>query len=162
MDSFEKAPDDEGAKGGAGRKRSAGKAPADTTAAQASATARRKAATKPRETSYGNGNAAGAGAERTAAREAAVPDPDFNPAPARRMRSTQAASASRSASRPTGAQADPGRVDEQVDSGVASRRDRIAQAAYYLAERRGFDGERQVDDWLEAERAVDAEDTAGR
>ncbi|MGE0315031.1 MAG: DUF2934 domain-containing protein [Lautropia sp.] len=37
----------------------------------------------------------------------------------------------------------------------ASRRERIAQAAYYLAMKRGFDGDRQVEDWLEAERLVD-------
>jgi hypothetical protein len=31
----------------------------------------------------------------------------------------------------------------------------IAEAAYYIAERRGFDPGAEVDDWLEAEAAID-------
>jgi hypothetical protein len=37
----------------------------------------------------------------------------------------------------------------------------IAQAAYYLAERRGFDPGRELEDWLAAEQAIDAELLAG-
>jgi hypothetical protein len=35
------------------------------------------------------------------------------------------------------------------------RRRRIAEAAYYNAERRGFEGNREMDDWLQAEREID-------
>lgn len=38
------------------------------------------------------------------------------------------------------------------------RQDRIAVAAYYNAERRGFQPGREVEDWLEAERRVDREE----
>lgn len=31
----------------------------------------------------------------------------------------------------------------------------IAEQAYYLAERRGFDGDRCLDDWLQAESEID-------
>jgi hypothetical protein len=37
----------------------------------------------------------------------------------------------------------------------ASRRDRIAVAAYYNAERRGFEGNNELDDWLDAEKSID-------
>ncbi|HAD31701.1 MULTISPECIES: DUF2934 domain-containing protein [unclassified Methylophaga] len=30
----------------------------------------------------------------------------------------------------------------------------IEEAAYYIAEKRNFDGERELDDWLEAERTI--------
>ena len=36
-----------------------------------------------------------------------------------------------------------------------NRRDRIAVAAYYNAQRRGFQPGREVEDWLEAERQID-------
>jgi len=36
------------------------------------------------------------------------------------------------------------------------RREEIAKAAYYTAERRGFDGNRELDDWLEAEKEIDS------
>jgi hypothetical protein len=36
------------------------------------------------------------------------------------------------------------------------RRRHIAEAAYYKAERRGFDGDRALDDWIEAERELAA------
>ena len=35
------------------------------------------------------------------------------------------------------------------------RRERIAVAAYYNAERRGFSGNAELDDWLDAEKAID-------
>lgn len=37
------------------------------------------------------------------------------------------------------------------------RRIMIAEAAYYMSERRGFEAGREVEDWLLAERQVDAE-----
>lgn len=37
----------------------------------------------------------------------------------------------------------------------ASRRERIAVAAYYNAERRGFEGNNELDDWLDAEKSID-------
>ncbi len=40
------------------------------------------------------------------------------------------------------------------------RHDRIAIAAYYIAERRGFAPGGEVEDWLEAERQVDGEPVA--
>ena len=40
-------------------------------------------------------------------------------------------------------------------AGEASRRDRIAVAAYYNAERRGFEGNSELDDWLDAEKSID-------
>lgn len=45
------------------------------------------------------------------------------------------------------------------ESGQMARPDpaHVAVAAYYLAERRGFDGDRQLEDWLAAERSLAAE-----
>ena len=42
-----------------------------------------------------------------------------------------------------------------------SRRGRIAEAAYYRAERRGFAPGYEIDDWLAAESEVDTELTMG-
>jgi|SRR5687768_3215463 len=42
------------------------------------------------------------------------------------------------------------------EAGGDRRRDEIARAAYYKAQRRGFDGNREVEDWLEAEREIDS------
>ena len=39
----------------------------------------------------------------------------------------------------------------------ARRHERIAVAAYYNAERRGFAAGREQDDWLEAEKQIDGE-----
>jgi hypothetical protein len=48
--------------------------------------------------------------------------------------------------------------EKAVKSGVApnERLQMIAEAAYFRAEQRGFDPEKQIDDWLEAETIVDA------
>lgn len=43
---------------------------------------------------------------------------------------------------------------ERLDA--EARRQRIAELAYRKAEQRGFHGDRDLDDWLEAEREVDA------
>ena len=46
-------------------------------------------------------------------------------------------------------------------TGGESRRERIAAAAYYRAESRNFEGDRQLADWLEAEREIDSLAPAG-
>ena len=43
----------------------------------------------------------------------------------------------------------------------ATRSERIAVAAYYRAERRNFQSDGELDDWLEAEREVDSAAAAG-
>jgi hypothetical protein len=48
----------------------------------------------------------------------------------------------------------PDRKDGR-ETGAGDRRERIAVAAYYNAERRGFGSSGEVDDWLEAERQID-------
>jgi hypothetical protein len=47
-------------------------------------------------------------------------------------------------------------VDPSPVAGPAQRHGQIAEAAYFLAEARGFAPGLELDDWLEAERAVDA------
>lgn len=51
---------------------------------------------------------------------------------------------------------DPGTVREDTQA----RHRRISEAAYYRAERRGFEPGKDQDDWLEAEREID--DEAGK
>jgi hypothetical protein len=41
------------------------------------------------------------------------------------------------------------------------RQRRIAEAAYHKARERGFEGGRQLDDWLEAERELEKRDRSG-
>lgn len=43
----------------------------------------------------------------------------------------------------------------EIPSFSESREARIAEAAYWRAERRGFSGGQELDDWLAAEREVD-------
>jgi hypothetical protein len=54
-------------------------------------------------------------------------------------------------------QAEEARLGVRDDEGRAAddRRRRIAEAAYYRSERRGFIGGYEDDDWLEAEREID-------
>jgi hypothetical protein len=40
-------------------------------------------------------------------------------------------------------------------AGEEARRERIAVAAYYIAERRGFAGNNELDDWLDAEKSIE-------
>ena len=47
------------------------------------------------------------------------------------------------------------RPGDAIPDANGTREDKIAVLAYYKAERRGFAGERELDDWLEAEREVD-------
>lgn len=45
----------------------------------------------------------------------------------------------------------------EITSASLSRETRIAIAAYWRAQRRGFEAGRELDDWLEAEREIDSE-----
>jgi len=47
-----------------------------------------------------------------------------------------------------------------LQSLLADRHHRVQVAAYYLAERRGFAPGHELDDWLAAEEAIEAEDAA--
>jgi Protein of unknown function (DUF2934) len=49
----------------------------------------------------------------------------------------------------------------EIPSFSESREARIAEAAYWRAERRGFSGGQELDDWLAAEKEVD-QDIAAR
>jgi choline dehydrogenase-like flavoprotein len=50
----------------------------------------------------------------------------------------------------------PAPVHEYLRGDGLDRESMIAEAAYYRAERRGFDGGDPVSDWLEAEAEIDA------
>ncbi|RYF33969.1 MAG: DUF2934 domain-containing protein [Comamonadaceae bacterium] len=56
--------------------------------------------------------------------------------------------------------ADVDSVDPRQDAEL-TRDDRIRLAAYAIAERRGFEGGSETEDWLEAERQVDADNGDG-
>ena len=51
--------------------------------------------------------------------------------------------------------------NESSKQPAADRVQRISDAAYRRAEQRGFEPGRELDDWLDAERDIDAEDGAG-
>lgn len=51
-------------------------------------------------------------------------------------------------------------AEEGLQTLMADLHHRIAVAAYFLAERRGFAPGHELDDWLAAEDAVEAEDAA--
>ena len=51
-------------------------------------------------------------------------------------------------------------ADEGLQALMADRHHRIQVAAYYRAERRGFAPGHELDDWLAAEDAIEAEDAA--
>lgn len=65
--------------------------------------------------------------------------------------------ASRDRKRPLDAALNPNAEtsSQQGPPGGVERRERVATAAYYNAERRGFSGGGELDDWLEAEKQVD-------
>jgi hypothetical protein len=64
--------------------------------------------------------------------------------------------AKRDRTEPSGAVSQPGAGEEPSSAGGDSgRRQRIAEAAYYNAEHRGFEPGGEMDDWLEAERERD-------
>jgi hypothetical protein len=48
----------------------------------------------------------------------------------------------------------------EIPSFSESREARIAEAAYWRAERRGFTAGQELDDWLAAEKEVDEDDAA--
>lgn len=72
-----------------------------------------------------------------------------------------AASASRARAKRTEAQ-DSGRAQHPVTVSADVRRGMIAELAYLRAERRGFTPGREDEDWLAAEKEVDAQLASGR
>lgn len=50
---------------------------------------------------------------------------------------------------------DAGPVNEEARHNATERRRLIAERAYLIAERRGFEPGHAVDDWLEAEKQID-------
>ena len=54
---------------------------------------------------------------------------------------------------------EPASVEEALAPDLAGlRQKRIAERAYGYAEKRGFEGELHVEDWLQAEREIDEEE----
>jgi hypothetical protein len=53
-----------------------------------------------------------------------------------------------------------GNKTDRLDADSKAREERIAIIAYYKAQQRGFADNRELDDWLAAEREVDAADRA--
>lgn len=53
-------------------------------------------------------------------------------------------------------------ASQQGPPGGVERRERVATAAYYNAERRGFQAGGEVDDWLEAEKQIDRVDATDK
>ena len=53
------------------------------------------------------------------------------------------------------------RPDPEIAESMLERRRKIAIAAYHKAERRGFDGNRALDDWLDAEKEIDSQARGG-
>ncbi len=45
-------------------------------------------------------------------------------------------------------------MTENPDAFAAERHRMIEEAAYYIAEKRGFDGEHELEDWLQAEQMI--------
>jgi DUF2934 family protein len=56
----------------------------------------------------------------------------------------------------SGSKPDSPRGRSPVSMTVETRRAMIAEAAYYIAERRGFGSGRDVEDWLRAEEQIDS------
>ena len=56
---------------------------------------------------------------------------------------------------PPAAPVAPAPQPQSASSDSRARHERISVAAYYLAERRGFAPGGEVQDWLEAEKAID-------
>ena len=54
----------------------------------------------------------------------------------------------------------PSSSTEHSNPDMRARDERIALLAYYKAQQRGFDGNGQLDDWLAAEREIDAAEHA--
>lgn len=62
--------------------------------------------------------------------------------------------------RPKASQCEPEPMNTPQEP--STRRQRIAEAAYYRAERRGFAPGLEEDDWLEAEKQIDSEQRTPR
>ena len=52
-------------------------------------------------------------------------------------------------------------IEPEASSEPTTREDRIRHAAYAAAEKRGFEPGFETDDWLEAERQIDAQGAPG-
>ncbi|HEV7139137.1 MAG TPA: DUF2934 domain-containing protein [Steroidobacteraceae bacterium] len=83
--------------------------------------------------------------------------PGFKAPKPRRLSTSLTPSASTPGSKPN-ARSKPNSLIGSSLAAVTSgqRRAMIGEAAYYIAERRGFDQGRDVEDWLLAEREIDA------
>jgi hypothetical protein len=86
---------------------------------------------------------------------AAIAHPDQRPAPQFLVTAEPEPAAARTSSRGTQS-AESIRWTQSAEA----RRERIAIAAYYLAEARGFAPGHEVEDWLLAQAQVDAQDAA--
>lgn len=107
-------------------------------------------ATSSPPTSTPDGDALSAGTARRRSAGGTRPAQKARPNPA--LRSASKAGVEKASVEPAGA---PREADGQPAGGRLSdeeRQRRIAEAAYRKAEERGFRGDRQLDDWLEAER----------
>ena len=60
------------------------------------------------------------------------------------------------AARKTTAKATAAQQEAAQGTTPEQRQQHIAEAAYLIAEQRGFEGDRALDDWLQAEAEVDA------
>lgn len=69
----------------------------------------------------------------------------------------EATSSGEPAGQPTPADSSAAASADAVRTQRTPPAEQVAVAAYYLAERRGFSGDQQVEDWLAAERALAAE-----
>jgi len=69
------------------------------------------------------------------------------------MKSSEAVHSHHAARQPTPQPKPRLRAVRTIESGV--REIMIAEAAYYIAERRGFEPGAELDDWLEAENEID-------
>ena len=102
-------------------------------------------ATSPTPSSTPDGAAPPAGTTRRRSGASTRPAPKPRPNPAVRP-------ASKVGAEPAGAPLEADRQPGGERLSDEERQRRIAEAAYRKAEERGFRGDRQLDDWLEAER----------
>jgi hypothetical protein len=104
----------------------------------------------------------------TSSKPAAKPKPKLAAAPAKKVEKTVKAAkpaaakpaATKAATAPkkvAPAKKPAGRSAPAVAKGIAPERKRyyVEVAAYYIAERRGFHGGSELDDWVQAEREID-------
>lgn len=97
--------------------------------------------------------------------------PRTGPSRTKKKTATPTAPEQSSAKRPNSAAEHESRSSEvtaarlkrrEIPSFSVSREARIAEAAYWRAERRGFTGGQELDDWLAAEREIDGDTESER